>query len=157
MPARIGLPVKTRVLVLGNDSTLGRDVVATLRYESCDIFSVADFREALVITRAGDIDVLVLDLGSHSKALQQLASQFSLTERCRRTLVLADSLEQLTFASETRVDGVLIKPLDPNQVRTVFRNLLAGACIRAPIQRSRPGIAPFLEALPSRGDWGVNE
>src|SRR5579864_2210742 len=105
MPARMGSPVKMRVLLLGSYSTLGRDVVATLRLESCDVFSAADFPQALTITRAGDIDLLVLDLGTHSKGLQQLASQSSLAESCRRILIVADSLERLTLASETRVAG----------------------------------------------------
>jgi DNA-binding response OmpR family regulator len=153
----MGLPVKTRVLLLGCDSTQGSDMVATLRFEGCDVFSTADFPETLARISAGDIDVLVLDYRSHSQWFQQLSSKLSLGEACCRTLVLADSLEQLTLASETDVDGVLIKPLDTNQVRTVVRKLLTRSRISVPIERSRSDIASFSEGLPSRFDWEINE
>jgi hypothetical protein len=44
----------------------------------------------------------------------------------------------LSLASETRVDGVLMKPLDPNHLRTVVNNLLAGARTYAPVEKWRP-------------------
>lgn len=157
MPARMGSPVKMRVLLLGSDSTLGRDVVATLRFESCDVFSAADFPQALAITRAGDIDLLVLDLGTHPKGLRQLASQSSLAGSCRRTLIVADSLERLTLASETRVDGVLIKPIDPTQAIRVIHNLLGGVREHALTETGRSNTAPFSEDLRPQYGWRIDE
>jgi DNA-binding response OmpR family regulator len=118
------LPVKARVLVLGSDSTLERQVVAALPSESCEIISAADSRQALAITRIGPVDVLVLDFDSHSREFPQLASTSSFAERHCPTLVLADSLEELILASETGVDGVFMKPLDPDQGRALINKLL---------------------------------
>jgi DNA-binding response OmpR family regulator len=127
MPARLGLPVSPRVLLLGSDPTLERDMVAALRSESCEVSLAADCRQALNITRTSHVDVLVLDFNSQSREFSQLASEFSFAKRRCRTLVLTGSLEQLTLASETRVDGVLMKPLDPNHLRTVIHLLMESA------------------------------
>lgn len=156
MPARMELPVKARVLVLGSDSTLQKDMVAALPSESCEILVAADCRQALDIARTGHVAVLVVDFDSHSRELSQLASIFNFAERRCPTLVLAGSLEQLTLASETGVDGVLMKPLDPDQGRTVIHNLLAGARMQALAERWRPGTASCSEAIPSRRDWEIN-
>ncbi len=148
MPARIGLPVKARVLVLGDDSTLEQDVVAALRSESCEVILPADCAQALDFIRTGHVVVLVLDFDTHSREFSRLAPILSLAERRCRTLVLADSLEQLTLASETGVDGVLMKPLDPNQGRTVIQHLVAGVRTQAADEGGRPGTDCFSEAQP---------
>jgi DNA-binding response OmpR family regulator len=158
MSAVLGLPVKTRVLLLGSDSTLERGMVAALRSESCEVNLAADCRQALNITRTGQVDVLVLDFDVHCREeFSQLALEFSLAERGCQTLVLANSLEQLTLASETRVDGVLMKPLDPDYLRTVIHNLLVGVPTQALAERWRPNTALVLEALPSRRGRRINE
>jgi DNA-binding response OmpR family regulator len=156
MPAKIQSSVKPRVLVLGSDSTHDRDMVAALPSENCEIILAADCRQALDITRTGRVDVLVLDFDSLSREFSQVASKLSFVQRRCRTLVLADSLEQLTLASETGVDGVLMKPLDPDQGRTVIHNLLAGARRQALGERWRPRTAPCSEAILSRRDWEIN-
>lgn len=126
MPARIGLPIEARVLLLGSDSTLEADSVGALRSESCEVLLAADCRQALDLARTGPINLLVLDFGACSRKFSQLASIFnSANGRCL-TLVLADSLEQMALANETGADGVLIKPLDPIQLSTMIHRLLAG-------------------------------
>ena len=67
MPARMELPVKARVLVLGSDSTLQRDMVAAFPCEICEILLAADCRQALDIARTGQVDVLVVDFDTHSR------------------------------------------------------------------------------------------
>jgi DNA-binding response OmpR family regulator len=157
MPARLGLPVKTLVLLLGNDSTLERDTVAALESESCEVILADDYCQALDIIRTGHVDVLVLDFDIHSREFSHLASKFSRAERGCRILLLADSLEQVALASENRVDGVLMKPLEPHHVRTVIDHLLTSARTQALGERWRPDTDPVFEALPSRRDWGINE
>jgi DNA-binding response OmpR family regulator len=137
------LPVKPRVLLWSSDPTLERDMVAALRSETCEVFLAADRRQALNIARTGGADVLVLDFNTQSREFSPPASKCSLTKRACRTLVLADSLEQLTFASETQADGVLMKPLDPGHLRTVIHNLMKSA--RPPITTGRvPDTQPRL-------------
>jgi DNA-binding NtrC family response regulator len=155
--AKMGLPVKTRVLLLGSDSTFERNMVAALESESCGVILAHDCRQALDIIRFGHVDVLVLGLHIDSREFSHLASKCSLTARGCRTLVVADSLEQVALASESRVDGVLMKPLDANQLRTVIDNLLDGARTRALGERWRPDTSPVFKALPSRRDWGIDE
>jgi DNA-binding response OmpR family regulator len=157
MPARVELSVKTRVLLLGNDSTLERDIGAALRSEGCEVIWATDCREAIDMVRTGRVDVLVMDFHIHSKEFPQLAPKSSLGERCCRTLVLAGSLEELTFASEGQVDGVLIKPVDPNQARIAIHNLLADVGTQAQAERWQPDTSPHSEALSSQRDWGLNE
>jgi|ERR1035441_2785029 DNA-binding NtrC family response regulator len=157
MPAGLGLPGKTRVLLLGSDSTLERDMVAALESESCEVILADDCYQALDIIKTGHVDVLVLDFDIQSREFSQLASKFNLAGRGCRTLVLADSLEQLTLASETRADGVLMKPLDPSRIRTVIHNLLGGLHAQAPAERWHPDTALVFEAPPSLRDWGINE
>jgi len=153
MPAKMELPVKARVLVFSSDSTLERHMVAALPSESCEIISATDCRQALDITRTGHVDVLVLDFDSHCREFSQLASTFSFAERHCPTIVLADSLEQLSLASDSGVDGVLMKPLGPDQGQTVIHNLLAGASMQALAERWRPDKAPLSEGQRSRPDW----
>ena len=155
MPARTGLPAKTRVLLLGRDPALERDLIAALQSESCEVVSAADGRKALDMARKAHVDVLVLDFDTHPRECSRLTLKLSLAERGHRTLVLASSLEQLTHASETGADGVLMKPLDPRQVRTVIHNLLAGAYAQTLAGRWPPD--PFFEAPPSQRDCGINE
>jgi DNA-binding response OmpR family regulator len=157
MAAKMGLPVKTRVLLLGSDSAFERTMVAALEAERCEVILADGCRQALDIIRSGHVDVLVLDLDIHSREFSHLASQCSLADGGCPTLVLADSLEQLALASESRVDGVLMKPLDPNHLRTVIDNLLAGTRTQALGECWRPETAPVFGALPSRRDWGINE
>lgn len=157
MPAKLGLPVKPRVLLMGSDPTLERDVVAALRPESCEVSLAADCRQALNITRTGQFDVLVLDFDIHSREFSPLASKFNLAERGCRILVLADSLEQVVLASESWVHGVLMKPFEPHHVRTVIENLLVGARTRAVGESWRLDTAPVFDAQSSRRDWGINE
>ena len=156
MPARMELPVKARVLVLGGDPNLERDVIAAFPSESCEVIWAADCRQALEMTRTGHVDVLVVDFDTHSREFSQLASVFDFAERRCSTLALAGSLEQLTLASETGVDGVLMKPLDRDQGRTVIHNLLAGGRMQALAESGRPGTANGSEASPSRHDWEIN-
>ncbi|MGO8678360.1 MAG: hypothetical protein ACLQVX_21170 [Limisphaerales bacterium] len=125
VPAKTAAPTKARVLVLARDSSIERQMVAALPSERCEIISAANGRQALDIARTGRVDVLVLDFDSHSRHLSRLAATSGLAQRPCPTLVLADSLEELTLASETGADGVLIKPLDPEQGRTLIHNLLA--------------------------------
>jgi|ERR1017187_2322589 DNA-binding response OmpR family regulator len=157
MPAKLGLPVNPRVLLLGSDPTFERNMVTAPESERCGVNLADDCRQALDITCNSQVDVLVLDFNIHSREFSQLASQSRFAERGCRTLVLADSLEQLALASESRVDGVLMKPLDANYLRTVIDNLLDGARIQVLGERWRPDTSPVFEALPSRRDWGINE
>jgi len=157
MPARMGSPIKMRVLLLGSDLTLGSDVVATLRFEGSDVFSAGDLPQALSIIRADDIDLLVMDLGTHSEGLQQLGLQPSLAGSCRRTLIVADTLERLILASETRVDGVLIKPIDPTQSIRVIHNLLSGVREHPVPETGRYDTTPFSEALCPQYGWRIDE
>ena len=157
MPARLGLPVIPRVLLLGGDSTLERNMVNALESDGYEVCLVADCCQALDITRTGHVHVLVIDFILCCREFSQLAPEFSLAERGCRTLVLANSLEQLTLASETRVDGVLMKPLDPDYLRTVIHHLLVGVPTQALAERWRPNTAPVLEALPSLRGWRINE
>ncbi len=153
----MGLPVNPRVLLLGGDSTFERNMIAALESERCGVILADDCRQALDIIRFGHVDVLVLDLDIHSREFLHLASQCSLAEPGCRTLVLADSLEQVALASETRVDGVLMKPLDAHHLRTGIDSLLDGARTQALGESWRPETAPVFGALPSRRDWGINE
>jgi DNA-binding response OmpR family regulator len=146
MPAKMELPGKARVLVFGSDSTLERHMVAPLPSESCEIILAADSREALDLIHTGHVDVLVLDFDSHSREFPQFASTSSFAERHCPTLVLADSLEELILASETGVDGVLMKPLDPDQGRALIDNLLAGASMQPVAERWAPDTAFSSEA-----------
>ena len=137
MPAKSVSPVKPRVLLLGSDPTLERNMVAALGSETCEVLWSADCRQALDLTRTSQVDVLVLDFNIHSREFSQLASKCRFAERGCRTLVLADSLEQVALADETLVHGVLMKPLDPTHVRTVIDGLL-GARAQALTESWRP-------------------
>ena len=111
-------------------------MVAALRSESCEVTLATNRRQALGITR-GHLDVLVLDFAIHSQEFSQPPSS-----PCR-TLVLADSLEQLILALEKRVDAALVKPLDPTQVRVAIRNLLGGSRMQAWVEVWCPYSLPF--------------
>jgi DNA-binding response OmpR family regulator len=113
--------MKARVLLWCNRPPLDGHLVAALRSEICELTLATDRRRAQGIACSGHFDVLVLDFESNSREFPQLAA------RSCRTLVLAESLEQLILALETRVDAALMKPFDPQQVRTVIRWLLGGA------------------------------
>lgn len=157
MPAKTGWPMKPRVLLLDIDSIFESDLLAALRSESCEVILASNCRQALDIARTGHVDILVLDFDLHSQEFSRLASQFRLGETPCRTLVFARSLEQLTLASATQVDGILVKPIDLNQVRTAVHNLLAGVRTQALTESWRPDAAPLSEAQPSQRDWGINE
>jgi DNA-binding NarL/FixJ family response regulator len=156
MPARTGSSVKRRVLLMPWDTTFERDMVAALRSENCEVFSAADSCQPLAIARACSIHLLVLDLAIDPHLVYQLWSQLNAVTRRFRTLALADSLEQLSRASETLVDGILVKRLEPNQVRTAVHNLLAGGQIRAPIERTRPDRADLSATPRSKCDRETN-
>lgn len=146
-----------RVLLIGRNPTVERDMVAALRSENCEVSFAADCRQALDITGTDQIDVLVLDFDLHCREFSLLASNCNLTERGCPILVLADSLEQLVLASETRADGVLMKPLDPHHARTVVEKLLAGERTQALGESWRPDTAPVLDVLSFERDWGIDE
>jgi hypothetical protein len=63
----------------------------------------------------------------------------------------------LVLASETRADGVLMKPLDPRHARTVVEKLLAGERTQALGESWRPDTAPVFAARPTRRDLAINE
>lgn len=157
MPAKMESPLKSRVLLLGIDSRLESEMATALRGESCEVILAADCRQAVEIIRGSEVDILVLDSDVPSQDLLQLASKFSFAARPCRTLVLADSLEQLTLAAETLADGVLMKPLDRNQMQAVIRNLLADAGTRGLTESRRPDNTRFSGPQSPRPDWGINE
>ena len=88
--------------------------------------------------RCGQVNVLVLVFDIHSWEFSQLASILILAGRRCRTLLLADSLEQLALAIDTPVDAVLLKPYAPRHVRSVIQNLFAGTRPCAS-ERAQPG------------------
>ena len=157
MPTKAVSPVKPRVLLLGRDPTLESKVVAALGLKTCEVQCSADCRQSLDLTCTSHVDVLVLDSNIHSREFSQLASKSRFAERGCRTLVLADSLEQVALASESWVHGVLMKPFEPHHVRTVIGNLLVGARTQALGESWRLDTAHVFDALSPRRDWGINE
>jgi len=133
VPVKVRSPLKTGVVLLGEDATVREQLRAALRSERCDALWTNDPHQALEAIRGGRADVLVVDFDTHSRSLSQLASGFS--ERRCRSLVLVGSLERLALASESGADGALLKPVDPRQARTAVHNLLAGVETLTPSAR----------------------
>jgi len=157
MPARTDTQVRARVLLLGSNSPLDRDLVTALRVDGSEVILATDRHQALDIVRTERIDILMLDFDTQAFEFEQLAARFGSAHRRCRTLVLASSLEQLALASEVGADGLLMKPLDPDRMRNVIYNLLDG--VRSEdFDESRPADTLRLsEVQPSNRCWGINE
>ncbi len=149
MPARSRLSLSPRVLLSTSDSTLEKEIAAALKSQACEVMLAADCHQTLSRIQAGDVDVLVLDLEIDPREFSQLPSEFRLADLGCRTLVLARSLEQAILATEAQAHGVLMKPLDPNQLGRVIHNLLPGRGPEVTDERESPSTIPVVEGLPS--------
>lgn len=125
MSAKTDSPVKARALLLGKDATLESETVEALRAECCELILTGDREHALDIARTGYVDFLLVDFDLYSGHVSELALASDPAGKRCRILVLVHSFEQLTLACERLVDGVLMKPLDPYQVRSLINKLLA--------------------------------
>ncbi len=156
-PTRSGWPLNPRVLLSSGDPSSERETLAALQSQSCEVLLAAGRRQTLGRIHAGDVDVLVLDFAVHSRKFSQFASEFRLGELPCRTLVLAHSLEQAILATEAQADGVLVKPLDPNHLRSMIRNLLLWRGSTAPAEREQRRTVSVFGGPPTLRHSRINE
>ena len=133
--ARTGALAKPRALLWGSDASIETHTLAAFRSARCEVLLATDRRQAIDATHHSHVDVLVLNFRLHSREFSQLATIASLVIWPCRILVLADSLEQLALAIEAPVGGVLVKPLDPEQLRAVVHSLRTDVLRRAAAER----------------------
>jgi DNA-binding response OmpR family regulator len=157
MPASTALRLSPRVVVSSCDPRLEREVVAAFQSQSCEVLLAAEHRQALGRVVAGEVDVLVVDLGIYSGELSEFASEFKHSDLRCRTLVLAHSLEQAILAMEAQADGVLMPPVDPHQLRKVIHNLLTGTGQSACAWRGRIRAASDFTGRISLGHSRIHE
>jgi DNA-binding NarL/FixJ family response regulator len=155
--ATSGLLLSPRVLLSNCDPTLEREMVTLLQSQSCEVLLTADHHQTLIRIQAGDVDVLVLDLGMHPLESMLFSSEFQLAHLRSRTLILARSLEQAILATEAQADGVLMQPVEPDLLGKVIHQLLPGTGHIACPRRGCLSAAPVFEGSLSTRYSRINE
>lgn len=157
MPSKTDSPLKLRILLLGRAGAPERMVAVALQAENCEIDIAADCSQALDTTRTGVVDLVVLDSNLSFQELTLLVSHFSSDKHCCPTIVLAESLEQLSLASNTAPDAVLLKPFSVRQIRAVIHNLLEVRCRQALMEGWQGAATYFPETLSPWPAWEFHE
>jgi CheY-like chemotaxis protein len=117
-------------LLLSDDSlTVQRLIAMTFSEQDIDVVSVPDGEEAIARITAQRPDIVLASIGTRKRSGYEVAAHVKSTPHLASipVLLLAAAFEPVdqVRAAQVRCDGVLIKPLEPQQLIARVRQLLA--------------------------------
>jgi len=148
------LDANVRALVVDDEQGVRFFLEETLRRDGHEVVSVASGEEALDHLRDTRYDLVLLDLklGGRTDGLRVLeAVRWRWPETIVIILTAYGSLESALSAIREGVDGYLLKPVEPNEVRSAVRDALERRRLLARAARSQEQ-NQVLEAGPFRID-----
>ena len=116
-----------RVLVVDDNDGVRRVVCEMLRFEGFTVESASSGQEAIQAAERSNPDAIVLDMMMPD--MPGLETLRALRNNGTRAKVIAVSglPDYLSLAQSAGADGVLMKPLDPDELLASIQRVLAGA------------------------------
>lgn len=146
------------MLLLSEDSvTVQKMIAMTFAAEDITVTAVSDGEQAIARIREAPPDVVLAGIATPKRSGYDVAAFVKSQPELASipVLLLAGAFEPVDSvrAAQVRCDGVLVKPLDPRQVLTRVKDLIAGAGVNAGMAASgEPGSTDRLMPPPSSGD-----
>ena len=148
------------ILLLSDDSlTVQRLIAMTFSEQDIEVVSVPDGEEAIARITAQRPDIVLASIGTRKRSGYEVAAHVKSTPHLASipVLLLAAAFEPVdqVRAAQVRCDGVLIKPLEPQQLIARVKQLLADS---GPAWSHEPAPVPPAELPPSgAGTGGVDD
>jgi DNA-binding response OmpR family regulator len=119
------------VLIASDIPSLRQELVTMIEGPEIDIEEAASGPEVLEMVRDGGIDLVIADLqigsmGGMAICMELRHDESYLPNDPVAVLMLLDRRADVFLARRCGADGFLVKPLDPQRVRTAVRQVLAG-------------------------------
>ena len=131
------LPRKYCVLVVDDDPSIRILLLALFRRHGYQLLEARNGREALSQMRAGNPDLVVMDLVmpemSGWEVLRERAADPSLLRIPMVVVTASDIRKVLVEILDQHVCGVIAKPFDLDTLLTTVTNCLANPDLRAPV------------------------
>ncbi|MHB2029270.1 MAG: response regulator transcription factor [Acidimicrobiales bacterium] len=119
------------VLLVSDLASLRRELATMLSGPDLQIEEAADGLEAIELVTNGDIDLVIVDLQVGSMGAMAITMELRNLESYGAAdsvpvLMLLDRRPDVFLARRAGADGFVVKPLDPQRLRSAVRALLAG-------------------------------
>jgi DNA-binding response OmpR family regulator len=119
------------VLLVSDLASLRRELATMLSGPDLQIEEAADGSEAIELVTNGDIDLVIVDLQVASMGAMAITMELRNLESYGAAdsvpvLMLLDRRPDVFLARRAGADGFVVKPLDPQRLRSAVRALLRG-------------------------------